>query len=171
MNTRDELITKHYGLVELVVGNYLKTNPQHRHLRDDLISGGTIGLIKAVDSFIQEKLPKLTPYARLSIMYGMRDVIRTEQPIHVPIRRQRDPRPGRDETDLDAVPDPRIPELRDAEDTVLAICRNESDRVLWALMKASKTVTEIAAEMMLSPTTVLKRQRALARRLLRTRPQ
>ena len=59
MNARDTLIEKNLRLVAYVAKKYHGTNKDP----DDLISIGTIGLIKAVNSFNQDKGIRLATYA------------------------------------------------------------------------------------------------------------
>ena len=55
---RNKLITHNLRLVAHIVKKY----DNCEHLNDDLISVGTIGLIKAIDSYNKEKVVKLSSY-------------------------------------------------------------------------------------------------------------
>lgn len=74
-SARDELIEKNLRLVAYVTKKYLKDNKNS----DDLISIGTIGLIKAVDSFDTDKKIRFATYAVRCIENEVLMVLRSEK--------------------------------------------------------------------------------------------
>lgn len=74
---RDELV-KHYAyLVKITVGRIVGVIPQGLE-REDLISAGTMGLIRAVDQFDPDRMVKFETYAIALIRGAVLEMLRSE---------------------------------------------------------------------------------------------
>jgi RNA polymerase sigma factor FliA len=87
---RDQMITKHMGLVHHMARRLARSGAQAEDL-GDLVSGGTIGLIQAVDSFDPSHNLAFSTYAAPRIRGAMLDDMRScDHASRVSRRRQRD---------------------------------------------------------------------------------
>jgi RNA polymerase sigma factor (sigma-70 family) len=165
--SRDALIADHLKLVYLMVGDFLRANPQFRNLRDDLNSMAGIKLIETVDRFDTHNA-HFRNYLRISIRNGCWDVVRTENVIQRPrvhnAKRkpffEEDRRPPSDDEEvgipIDEHEDVEAPPeyLYDLEfhefssDELMGlICRDETDKWVWTFGLAQKSVPVIAREL------------------------
>lgn len=88
--TRDEMISKHMGLVHHIARRLARSGAPSGDV-GDLISGGTIGLIQAVDSFDASHQLAFSTYAAPRIRGAMLDDMRRcDHASRVSRRRQRD---------------------------------------------------------------------------------
>lgn len=156
---RDEMIERNMGLVIEKVNTFVATRHNVRYLQDDLVSNGTIGLVKAVDAMAEDTECYRDPVACMcgSIMHAMSDLFETESPINVSRRvRKRatsQPVPGRvsfnpakiKATGADTL---RMFALRDQID---ACCLSDWDREIVRLREEGYTVREIARAMRIKP--------------------
>jgi len=76
-DTRDRTIEEHMWLVRCIARSIAESLPQQVDL-DDLISAGTVGLIKAVDGFDASRGAKLETYARYRIKGAILDELRKQ---------------------------------------------------------------------------------------------
>lgn len=84
---RDELISLYWPLVRRVAGNMKKTMPAHVDI-DDIVSMGTIGLIRAVENFDLERGVKFETYAITTIRGSILDELRTQDWVPRSVRRR-----------------------------------------------------------------------------------
>ena len=74
---RDELIRRYAYLVKITAGRVVTSLPPNVD-RDDLISAGVIGLVKAIDQFDRERKVKFETYAIALIRGGIFEMLREE---------------------------------------------------------------------------------------------
>src|SRR3972149_5093801 len=74
---RDALITEYAYLVKITAGRVVTSLPPNVD-RDDLVSAGVIGLIKAIDQFDTERQVKFETYAIALIRGAILEMLREE---------------------------------------------------------------------------------------------
>lgn len=74
--TRDELITEHYGYVDIVVGSMLKKMGLPSEFYDEMLSAGYLGLVEAAERYDPKASDKFRPFAFLRIRGAVIDYIR-----------------------------------------------------------------------------------------------
>jgi RNA polymerase sigma factor for flagellar operon FliA len=74
---RDDAISGHMWLVKCIAKSMVVMLPRHAEV-DDLVSAGTMGLIKAVDEYDSSRGASLETYARYKIRGAMLDELRKQ---------------------------------------------------------------------------------------------
>lgn len=140
----EEMVLLNKSMVTYKVMTYLDEYPQLVHLKDDLLSAGAVGLVKAV-KIMQKRGPRENPnptgMMSKHIYYHIVDVADLEAAIRVPKRsfekRMKTGNPltvpvkqksltVRDTLEREAMTDPRT--MVDLWDALLACCGNDTER-------------------------------------------
>jgi RNA polymerase sigma factor (sigma-70 family) len=146
---REQLILEKMQLVSTAVQSYLRRNPTMRHLRNDLHSGGTIGLLKGIDR-LAPKMPD-DAYLMTCIQGSFPEAVSHEQTIRIPCRTH-DARKklGKPIEPIycgplsDRIEDPNSSNLLNE---VLECCRDDRERNAIRLKAAGCSQAEIASEL------------------------
>lgn len=155
VNARDELITKNLRLVSHFAKKYAKNTG---YIEEDLLSIGTIGLIKAIDSYKFGKNTKLGTYAARCINNEILMYIRKEKKhmevgsINVPIYMDQE---GNELLISDLLEDPKAIFIQSVENVeiflnVINVISNRlykasfKDFVIFLYMISGKTQREVA---------------------------
>lgn len=74
------MVKENLPLVYVLVGDYLKNQPQYRYLESDLIAEGKLRVVKAVRNMVgkQVRNPNPTGFIRSHIGYAFEDVVSRE---------------------------------------------------------------------------------------------
>jgi RNA polymerase sigma factor (sigma-70 family) len=146
---REQLILQKLPLVAVAVRSYLRRNPTMRHLRNDLHSAGTIGLLKGIDR-LAPKMPD-DAYLMTCIQGCFPEAVSHEQTIRIPTRTH-DARKklGKPIEPIfcgplsDRIEDPNTANTLTA---ILECCRNDRERNIIRLRAAGLAQHEIASEL------------------------
>lgn len=179
-DAREKMIQSNMGLVISKVDHFLAFLPKFRHLRDDMISNGFIGLVEAVnkmaaDGFIDGANP--TGLMGICIQHRLGKTIESEETIRVPARTKKRKQGTKDQitvpqsvsfTDEAAEEefsyDPR--HMRDLRETLEACCENETELEILRLREEGYVDREIAERLGLPLTTTYVLRRTMYARFL-----
>ena len=150
---RDEMIERNMALVFEKVNSFVATHRNIRYLQDDLVSSGTIGLVKAVDAMAADGGCSRDPVGCIcgSIIHTMSDLFETESPINVSRRVRKRPTsqpvPTRETFNPEKIQsrDSETVELFDLRDQIQSCCWCDQDRSIIRLREEGHTQDEIAA--------------------------
>lgn len=183
---RDQMIEANVGMVISKVEHFLAFLPRYRHLRDDLISSGMVGLVEAVNLMASgEKVdePNPTGLIGLRIQWAIgTNTLESDETIRVPTRsRKRNRVPEKaislsEEFSKTLSPaemkkvskmlsyDPR--RMLDLRETLDACCENEMEREILRLREEGYVDREIADILDLPLTTTYVMRRTMYARFL-----
>lgn len=176
-SARDEMIQANMALVAVKVEGFIRRNPDHINLRDDLMSEGMVGLVEAVDRMAEKAVAKPSAYIGQSIQNALIDFVEKESPFRISRRsRQRAIRQDREITGHRKVAmtteafgeiasdDPmEVFELRDFIDSC---CSNNLELQIVKMREAGSTYQEIATELGTPLNTVNRAMQDIYRRFL-----
>jgi RNA polymerase sigma factor (sigma-70 family) len=84
---REDFIHEHMRLVAKLVSHYLRRHQHLGHLKEDIRSAATIGLVKATDRLLVREKPKsISGFIMRAMQKTVQDWIDKEQTIYVPTR-------------------------------------------------------------------------------------
>ena len=173
---RVALVEENLALVMVKVDAFLAQAPGFAYLRDDLISAGRLGLVKAVNKLPtgRIRMHALNKWIGRCVTREFVEMLATENVIRVPGRTSR----RRCEHGGDYIPNPvvlhNIPETLetdgtqgtvDLEDVFAACCRSDEDRVCLRLRREGYTLREIAPRLKLPLRTTYRLFRQLQARI------
>jgi RNA polymerase sigma factor (sigma-70 family) len=174
---RDAMIVNNLGLVVAVVNGFIGKVPGAAYLRDDLVSAGHIGLVKAVTKLAQvgRKVPfqSVAPWLGRFILREVRTVLPQERTIHVPSATRKlyaqNKRPLETPAVFNALPETleTCSEIKavDLRDVINACCDSEVTRECLRLHEEGYTLVEIGQRVGLTKSTVQRRLQALKQRV------
>jgi len=176
---REKMIHSNMGLVISQADHFLVFLPQFKHLRDDLISNGLVGLVDAVNK-MSEEVPGANPtnLMSLSINSALGHAVQKEETIHIPNttkrRRKKEGQPIKphervtsfDDSNMDQMfsYDPRP--MRNLRETLDSCCENETEREILRLREEGHVDREIADILDLPLTTTYVMRRTMYARFL-----
>jgi hypothetical protein len=153
-DARQAMIEGNMPLVIAKVGRFIRKFPQIGRLRNDLISGGFLGLANAVNRWaegFEVKSPFL--YLAKSIDTEIGKVMDSETPLRVPYTSKRRAQAAGEDTEVPTVindiPDrfevPSYESKFEMRDLVESCCNREEERTYVTMHEAGYTFAEIAA--------------------------
>ncbi len=152
---RDAMIEGNMALVVVKADALIRQMPSVVHLRDDLVSAGYVGLVKAVGKVVAGKVktPKaLNAYVGRCATREMLKLLPRERGIHVPWESNRAARkndhPIQAPVVINVIPEAFQAHSQlavvDLRDTVDACCKSHTERECLRLREAGHTFQEIA---------------------------
>ncbi len=173
---REAMIVNNVGLVIVKAGSLIRQMPSVAYLRDDLVSAGYIGLVRAVNKVPtgRVRMKALNAWIGRCVTKEMRDLLPRERSIHIPRESSRlarnHNRPIEVPTVFNVIPETlethselAVVELRDIFD---ACCKSETERKCLRLREAGYTFQEIGTRLNISKSLAQKMFRNLQERIL-----
>ncbi len=162
---RDAMIEDNMALVVVKADALIRRMPSGAYLRDDLVSAGYVGLVKAVNKVAAGKIktPKaLNTYMGRSVTREMLKLLPRERGIHVPWESNRAARNSGHPIQAPVVrnvvpvwlPGHSPLSVVDLRDTVDACCKSPAERECLRLREAGHTFQEIADALSVPLTTI-----------------
>jgi DNA-directed RNA polymerase specialized sigma24 family protein len=162
---RDAMIEGNMALVVVKADALIRRMPTVAYLRDDLVSAGHVGLVKAVDKAVKGRIRSmkaLNAYIGRCVTREMLELLPRERSIHVP-RKSCDAARKNDHPIQAPVVLNMVPEWLQAHsqlavvalrDTLDACCKSPTERECLRLREAGHTFQEIADALAMPLTTV-----------------
>jgi hypothetical protein len=183
---RDEMIRANMPLVVSRVAAYLARFPQCRHLRDDLVSQGNVGLVTAVNNMVGTVVPEPNPIGFMSfhIQQALGELMDQEATIRVPKRTYLEnkakgkliDRPDKegsasidDVLKKDGERDPRS--IVDLMDELLGCCESPAEREIVRHRAEGRSDLDIANILGIPKTTAYMMRRGIYARFLQRNPE
>jgi RNA polymerase sigma factor (sigma-70 family) len=176
---RETMINGNMPLVLAKVESFLHCFPNLAHLRDDLVSAGCVGLVKAVNQMAKGcriRKPKNwnpTDYIGTAIYRKFSELMEDESPIRVP-HTSKDRARAQGKELIPPVVKNTIPERFEVpsyekelemRDLIYACCTCDEERTFVAMREAGRTHTEIAAAINMSTPSVSRLKKKLEARV------
>lgn len=164
---RQQMIEGNMALVGNKVNAFIREHPEAAHLRDDLRSGGYIGLVQAVNAMGKHKNPdnsNPTGYLSVAIHREIKRLADSEAVISVPDRTQRDANKENRQVNAPAVHQ-GIPksfadetqnserEMMELRDLLYSCCESDDDRTILRMREEGHSDRKIADAIGLKHTT------------------
>jgi hypothetical protein len=178
---REDMINGNVPLVFSKVESFLRCFPHLVHLRDDLVSAGCVGLIRAVNQMAQGcriRKPKNwnpTDHMGTAIYRKFSELMEDESPIRVPHTSKDRARSEGEELEVPAVVN-EVPEQcevpsyeREFEtgDVIASCCTCQEERTFVAMRKAGHTLVDIANTLTMSRMSTHRMGKRLQGRVIR----
>jgi len=154
---RETMLSGNMPLVLSKVEAFIRSFPSIAHLRDDLVSAGCVGLVKAVNKMARGEGPRITDPDAPTDFIGMwmnRELgvlVDAEHTIRLPARAKYRARANGQELEApegcNAIPErfevPSYQEELEIRDLIDSCCAGEDERTLVAMREAGHTLVEI----------------------------
>lgn len=161
---REELIERNMRLVISQVTQLLRLFPRFQYLRDDLSSAGFTGLVKGVNTLIEQpEVERPTRYLITAIQTALLDLLCAEDPGFKLRQKGKTPEEGQS---CEVVSDGGIPAV-EARDALESICETSSERKFLHLREAGFTLRECAEELQIPYPSLSRLSAKLEERFLR----
>jgi DNA-directed RNA polymerase specialized sigma subunit len=178
---RDEMITGNVPLVISKVESFLRCFPYLAHLRDDLVSAGCVGLVRAVNQMARGcriKKPENwnpTDHMGSAIYRKFGELIEDESTIRVPHTSKDRARAEGEELTVPGVINKRCERLEmpsheeefETRDVIETCCTSQEEKRFVAMRKSGHTLAEISAALGMSRMSVHRMGRRLEGRVVR----
>lgn len=183
---REEMILSNMPMVTRKVTAYLQQFPQCKHLKDDLLSQGYVGLVTAVNNMVGGHIeePNPTGFMSLHIHHEIGELLDYESAIRVPKRsflrkKKADPDfevPTKEASvdaqytlERDGLVDPRS--IVDLEDELEACCESDVEKQIVRHRREGRKDDEIATILGLPKSTTYVMRRGIYARFLERNPE
>ena len=156
---RETMISGNMPLVLSKVEAFIRSFPSIAHLRDDLVSAGCVGLVKAVNKMARGEGPRNTDPVAPTDFIGMwinrelGELVDAEHTIRLPARSKYRARANGQELEApevcNAIPErfevPSYQEELEIRDLIDSCCACEDERAFVAMREAGHTLVDIGA--------------------------